>query len=382
MDPSATHRAKRRATWLWPTAFVIAVLVLAACSGSQTVSLGQSDLDETLEPVATEPQTPSPTPEPTPTDTTYSDEGIQKILEGSCASCHAPGGPGSESLTLATAQDALMFAGDIGIQTATSAMPPWPASDLSVAFTDDHSLAENEVASIRRWVDAGGLIDVDPDTPIVSTKPLRSIKNPDLVLTSAEGAYGGSPDVEDDYRCLVFDPELTDTEWILASHFEPDQTEVVHHGIISIASEELRSQATAKDAAEPGPGWTCYGGHGLSAAGGGYEFGIGGWAPGAQPATQPDGYAIPMRPGDFVVVQIHYHYENDAPADLSRMVFDLASDEDLSAVGGEYKTLDGALYLGPAEIPCVEGDTNPLCDRGAALDRVEELFGGFGRALP
>lgn len=365
-----------------PAAFVLAALVLAACSSSQNVSSGQAASEE--EAVATEAPTtvPSPTPEPTPQDTSYSDEGIHQILEGSCASCHAPGGPGSESMTLETAGDAVTYANDIGTQTVSLAMPPWPASDLSVAFVDDHSLAAGEVASIKRWVDAGGLIDVEPDTLIVATKPLRSIKDPDLVLTSAKGAYTGSVEVPDDYRCLVFDPELTETQWILASHFEPDQTEVVHHGIISIASEELREQAERMDAAEPGPGWTCYGGHGLSARGGGYEFGIDGWAPGNQPATQPDGYAIPLRPGDFVVVQIHYHYEDETPADLSRMVFDLASEEDLAAVGGEYSTLRRALYLGPAEIPCVEGDTNPLCDRDAALDRLEELFGGIGRALP
>ena len=170
--------------------------------------------------------------------------------------------------------------------------------------------------------------------------------------------------------------------WILASQFEPDQTEVVHHGIITLASAELRQQAEFWDSLEPGPGWTCYGGNGLSTADGGYEIGLGGWAPGAQPARRPPGYATPLNPGDFIVVQIHYHYDDDdIPADLSRMVFDLASPEEVEANGGSFAQLTSQLYLGAAEIPCVDGDTHPLCDRDAALDRVEELYGAFGRGL-
>ncbi|MDH3756173.1 MAG: hypothetical protein OEU32_20095, partial [Acidimicrobiia bacterium] len=173
-----------------------------------------------------------------------------------------------------------------------------------------------------------------------------------------------------------------ETEWILASHFEPDQVEVVHHGIIHLASEELRAEADAKDAAEPGPGWTCYGLGQLDDSNGGYQFRMAGWAPGAQPARQPAGYAIPLRPGDFLIVQVHYHFDEGAAPDLSRMVFDLASDDDLAAAGGSFDSLQGALYLGPAEIPCYEGDTDPLCDREVALERVRDLYGEFAAILP
>ncbi len=89
------------------------------------------------------------------------------------------------------------------------------------------------------------------------------------MVTSAKGPYQGSLAVRDDYRCLIFDPEITEPSWILASHFEPDQTEVVHHGIITLASAELRQQAEFWDSLDPGPGWTCYGGNGLSTADGG-----------------------------------------------------------------------------------------------------------------
>ncbi len=385
--------------FLWLLCGVLGIALLVAACGGDDDQTSTGTADEVIEPAADTVAAPSadageedPTAVTTDNDaandeaavddTTYSDLGIHAILEDNCATCHAPGGPGATHMELDTAVDAVVYAEDIALFTATREMPPWPASDLSVDFVDNHSLSDDQIASIQGWYEAGGSIDVDPDTPIVSTKPLRAIDDPDLVLTSANGPYQGSPEVVDDYRCLIFDPELDQTEWILSSQFVPDQVEVVHHGIISVASKELREQAEQFDAAEEGPGWTCYGGTGLRAANGGYEFRMGGWAPGAQPATQPDGYAIPLRPGDFVIVQIHYHFDNEAPPDLSSMVFDLADDADLAAAGGSFKTLRGQLYLGPAEIPCYEGDTDPLCDRSAALERVGDLYGRFGAALP
>jgi hypothetical protein len=285
-------------------------------------------------------------------------------------------------MELATAIDAVVYAEDIALYTATLEMPPWPASDISVPFKNDHSLDPQQIEDIQTWVAGGGSIDVDPETPIVSTQPLRSIEDPDLVLTSAKGPYQGSPAVLDDYRCLIFDPELEEDQWILSSHFEPDQVEIVHHGIITGAKAGLREQAEALDAAEEGPGWTCYGGTGLRNGPEGYEFRLGGWAPGGQPNTMPDGYGIPLEPGDFVVVQIHYHYDSEAPADLSRMVFDFAEEADIAAAGGSLGIPRGELYLGPAEIPCYEGDTHILCDRDAAMKRVHDLYGDFGAALP
>jgi hypothetical protein len=65
------------------------------------------------------------------------------------------------------------------------------------------------------------------------------------------------------------------------------------------------------------------------------------------------------------------------------MVFDFADPGEVAAQpGGRYKTLRSRLYLGPAEIPCYAGDTNPLCDRDVALQRVEDLYGRWAASLP
>lgn len=307
---------------------------------------------------------------------------IQPILERSCVSCHGTEQAGSDHVVLATAADAVREAGGMATYVEAKLMPPWPASTLSTSFRGDTTLSEGEIAAVLAWLDEGTPLDVDPATPLVSDSPPFFLDDPEIVMTSSGGAYSGDYGAVDDYRCLVFEPGTSDPEWIVGSHFVPDVTEVVHHGIITLASKELRDQAAWLDDSAPGPGWTCYGGTGLQTNEGGRLQRLGGWAPGGQPARPPEGYATALNPGDFVIVQIHYHYDGSAPADLSQFQLDLANDEEIAAVGGEFAQLTGALYLGPAEIPCYEGDTDPLCDRDAAVDRVRSLYGDFIGGLP
>lgn len=384
-----------------------AALVLVGCgsSGTSTAASAQGDASETTSEQSTsegdtsepesEPTTAgsdtaaTPAPEPTPrVDASIFSETVLPVLENACASCHNEGQAGADRLLLDTAADAQAGADGIRLLTVSRAMPPWPASDLGPDYYGDHSLTDDEIEAVVQWADGGAPIDVEPDTPIVSAQPPSFLSEEhgerDIVMTSASGPYTGSAETPDDYRCLIFEPGNDELEWVLATHFEADQVEVVHHGIISLVSASLREEAASLDAAEPGPGWTCYGGNGLGNPGSSTEEvrRAGGWAPGAPPSRRPAGYATPLYPGDFFVVQIHYHYQDEAPADLSRFVLDLASDEQIAEAGGEFATLRSQLYLGPAEIPCYEGDTHPLCDRDAALARVRDLYGGFTAALP
>lgn len=307
---------------------------------------------------------------------------IQPILERSCVSCHSPEQAGSDHVVLATAADAVSEAGGIATYVEARLMPPWPASVLSAPFKGDVTLSEGEITAVVAWLNEGTPLDVDPATPLVSASSPSFLEDPEIVMTSSGGAYAGDYGAVDDYRCLVFEPGTTEQEWIVGSHFVPDVTEVVHHGIITLASKELRDQAEWLDGSAPGPGWTCYGGTGLQTNEGGRLQRLAGWAPGAQPARPPAGYATALDPGDFVIVQIHYHYDGSAPADLSQFQLDLASDEEIAEVGGEFALLTGSRYLGPAEIPCYDGDTDPLCSRDAAVERVRNLYGEFIGGLP
>ena len=203
----------------------------------------------------------------------------------------------------------------------------------------------------------------------------------DVVTTSAE-PYAGSTDQPDDYRCLINDPELTETRWLRAYDFEPDQREIVHHAIVFLVSKGLREQAEEIDRRDDAPGWECFTLTSIQETGSESVDQVLGWAPGRQPIVYEPGTGLKMEAGDFLVVQVHYNYDEDAPLDRSRMVLDFASPAEVEAAGGSFTSVDGGVYLGPAEIPCTADEEGPLCDRAVALEQAREKYGIVAGFIP
>ncbi len=306
---------------------------------------------------------------------------ILPIVADHCARCHNTGGPGYSTWELDTVADVADIAADIDLLTHAGYMPPWPASDESVAFVDDWSLTTAELAEIRAWVDEGATIDVPADTPVVATETDIPPFEQDVVMGPIE-PYQGSTDRRDDYRCLIYDPEITEPTWARGYWFVADQIEVVHHAIITKASAQTRAEADRRDAAEPGAGWTCYtGGNSLD----GPTERAYGWAPGGQGSFFGDDAGQLLEPGDYFVVQIHYHFDHEAPVDASQFIVDLHEPEVVEANGGELVRLRPQLYLGPAEIPCpTDAPTfgTPQCERENELDRLQRDYGRISRFIP
>lgn len=291
---------------------------------------------------------------------------IAPMLAANCASCHVPGEVGAEAWTLEDAGDAAEVAGGLALVTETRFMPPWPASDDGIELAHDRSLDADAIATIRAWVDAGALLDVDADTPIEAPEPAEPL-GADVHLTSSE-PYEGTPEITNDYRCFVLDPGLTEQAWVAGYEFVPDRDEVVHHAVAFTADASLRDRIDAVDRAADGTGWPCYGGTGL--AGGGAPLGGSGttqfmaWAPGQGPTRFPSGTAMQLGPGDLVILQIHYHFAHSAPPDRSGMHLDLVD-------GTGLRPVSFGVFLAPAEIPCRAGiEEGPLCDREAAYGRA------------
>ncbi|MGA9278742.1 MAG: hypothetical protein WBV89_17445 [Ilumatobacter sp.] len=300
------------------------------------------------------------------------------ILESNCASCHTGDGPGVAHLRLDTAGEITDF--DVEYMSAVvdvGYMPPWPADDGDVEFHGDRRLDDADRATMATWADEGGILDVDPATPIAATATSRNILDRDIVMTALP--YKGQADADkDDYRCQIYDPQITESGYVESFGIEPDRTEVVHHALLFHADASSRPAADQVDAASDDVGWSC---SGLAGFGGpGDVDQVMSWAPGQEPTELPDGVGIPVEPGDFFVVQIHYHYEpewNDLPPDESSLVLDLADDAAIAAAGGAFDPLELTLYLGPAEIPCSAEETGPLCDREAARAQLIEEQGPF-----
>ena len=304
---------------------------------------------------------------------------VQPVLEASCATCHQPGGSGSGTWELATAADASRIASGIGLATESRYMPPWLASDQGVALKHSPRLSDKDLAAVSEWVKAGGPLDVDPATRIEADDVDGPQLRTDMELKLPE-PYTGSVDKENDYRCFIMDPKLTEPAAITGYQFKPDQLPIVHHALVYRVRASSRPGLEQAEARDDKPGWECFGsinvaGAGLSPTGmgGGVDL-LMGWAPGQPPSIFPEGAAIHLEPGDLLVTQMHYHVSEDPPPDQSAM--------DLQLAQGDPAALDDiavSTYLAPAEIPCLPEDAGVArCDRDEEIKALATEYGPQG----
>ncbi|MEL6891025.1 MAG: hypothetical protein AAFP84_05490, partial [Actinomycetota bacterium] len=133
---------------------------------------------------------------------------VAPIVERSCASCLTGSGPGSQHVVMDTAEMVAASSGAMEIVAESGFMPPWPASDDSVAFQHDWSLTDVERETIAAWHAVGAPLDVEPTTPIEPSDRRTVLEDPDIVV-DADGTYDGELNQPDEYRCFVFDPGIT-----------------------------------------------------------------------------------------------------------------------------------------------------------------------------
>ena len=342
--------------WRW---WIVGLLVvaLASCGGDS-----DDDADAAGSTTTAPPPTEAPVVATGAEDVSFSRD-VAPVLAETCARCHTGDGPGTPHFLLETAQDAADNALFISDMVEIRAMPPWPASDHGVDFVGDWSLDDDQIAAIVAWNRAGGPLDVEPTTTF-EPATRNTLTDADVTLAPATGGYDGEAGQPDEYRCFVYDPELDETAWLEAFEFVPDRTEVVHHAVGYLLDGSQRAAAAARDGEDGQPGWSCFGSSGL-----GRDELFLGWAPGQGPTVLPEGSGMRLHAGDFLVVQVHYHFESDAPEDRSEMRLRWSDDPSPDVV-----TVQS--YFAPAEIPCGPDEAGPLCDRDAA---IADAIGKYGR---
>lgn len=317
------------------------------------------------EPVATDPP-PTDPPAETSSGVTYS-EHIKPIVSQVCASCHTGNGPGTQHVRFDTAGQVARTSFGIAIVVEERYMPPWPASDIGIEYKRDWSLSDEEIATILEWDAAGSPLDVDPEEPVVAANGVVGIDEPDVVAL-ASGAYDGEFGQPDEYRCFVYDPQVDEASFASRMQFIPEQTAVVHHAIGFLLNAEDRAGVDELDGADGNGGWTCFGfSPGRSA-----EL-VFAWAPGQTSTDFPDGTGLELQPGDFFVIQTHYHFDVEAPADQSTFAIEWAD-----TTGAPVVPVNLSTYLAPAEIPCGPDESGPLCDRDAARAEAIAKYGPSG----
>jgi hypothetical protein len=119
-------------------------------------------------------------------------------------------------------------------------------------------------------------------------------------------AYTPDANLEDDYHCFVLDPGLGATKELIGFETRPGVQAEVHHVLVFAAK---RTEALALDQANPGVGWRCFAGSGISGA-----SLVGAWVPGTPPLAYPEGTGIPIEVDQVLVMQIHYNTTSVTPA--------------------------------------------------------------------
>jgi hypothetical protein len=237
------------------------------------------------------------------------DKDIAPIVFKNCAVCHRAGEVAPFSLL--TYHDVSKRAKQIARVTGERIMPPWKAEAGFGEFANDRHLTAQQIAVIQQWAASGmaeGSAADLPPTPKFSEG--WTLGTPDVVLEPDED-YTLAADGPDLYRCFVVPTKLTEDRYISAIEVRPGNRKVVHHVIVHF---DTTGKARELDAADPGPGYTSFGGIGFKSGGT-----IGGWAPGNYPSFLPEGVGRFLPKNADLVLQVHYHRSGKAETDRTKV---------------------------------------------------------------
>jgi len=242
-----------------------------------------------------------------PESITYAHD-IAPIMNERCVTCHRSGEVAPFSLE---AYDVVRrHAREIAGVTKSRLMPPWKA-DSHGEFEDERRLTAGQIDTIQKWVEGGMPEGNKADLPAPPKfKPGWKLGEPDAVLEASEDFHipAEGPDI---YRCFVIPAQYAENRYVAAMDVRPGTASVVHH---VIAYLDTSGKARQLDAADPGPGYTSYGGIGVEASGA-----LGGWAPGITPHMLPQGVGVELPKGADIVLQVHYHPTGKAETDRTRV---------------------------------------------------------------
>ncbi|TKC97918.1 hypothetical protein [Polyangium fumosum] len=246
--------------------------------------------------------TEDPRGTPITTGPTYYKD-IAPLVAEQCAGCHQEGRIGQFSLL--DASMAAQMAQAMAAATKARTMPPMPVNNDGSCNTYKNArwLSDEEISLFERWASAGApLGDVaDAPPPPVDDKPKMTgeVAGFDLGVDYTPHPADDQPD---DYRCFIVDPGLATDAFITGYDIQPGDARVVHHvALFALPNAEIEAGAAALDAAEEGPGYTCFGGPGVPASV------LGAWAPGTGATLFPAGTGIRYVGGRKLVVQMHYN---------------------------------------------------------------------------
>jgi hypothetical protein len=295
---------------------------------------------------------------------------VRALIEQKCVGCHQEGNIGPLPLTSYAEVYAVRAAVAASVQSGS--MPPWKASSECNDYLNDFSLSMEEREKLLGWIEQGAEEGAEEAYVPAASAPEPFVESLELALPEPYTPQGAP----DDYRCLLVEwPEAT-TQFVTGLRMVPDRLDLLHHVIAYVAAPEQAEDYRAMDAAEPGPGYTCFGGpNAVGAQASGRPFQIGGWVPGSPGGPFPEGTGIEIAPGSLLILQMHYNSLSAHPGpDQSRIQLRLADRVDKPAM--TFLALDPR-WLAPGGMPIAAGEPSTVHE---SIIDVTRLFGPLGGA--
>ncbi|MDC0716462.1 monooxygenase [Nannocystis bainbridge] len=276
---------------------------------------------------------------------------VAPIVAAHCVECHQQGGIGPFPLT--TYEEVAPHAGAIAEVTAGRSMPPFNLDNSGACntFAGARWLADDDLATLDAWAQAGA-----PAGPAVAPEPAPApawqLDRVDLTLAMPE-PYTPDPGEDDVYRCFILDPQLDHDAFVVAFAVRLGRRSMVHHlTLYALDAAEDEAEAAALDAADAGPGYTCFGDPLVPSR---WLVGTG---PGDPGGRLPEGTGLRMAAGRQAVLQMHYNQVHGAGSDQTAIDLQLAAS--VAHEASVKRVEDAYLELPPGRPAVVESDTREL----------------------
>jgi hypothetical protein len=171
---------------------------------------------------------------------------VAPILQEKCQNCHRKGS--MAPMSLVTYEETRPWAKSIKERVVTRNMPPWHL-DKTVGiqhFQNDMSLADNQIAVLARWVDAGAPLGDPKDMPPPKQWPNddswqleKQFGKPDFILKSEP--YTMPAKGQDVWFRPLTPIPVTEPRWVRAVEMRPGTLagrRITHHALAYLQQEE------------------------------------------------------------------------------------------------------------------------------------------------
>jgi tetratricopeptide (TPR) repeat protein/mono/diheme cytochrome c family protein len=228
---------------------------------------------------------------------------IAPILFANCAACHHVGGAGPFGLV--EYQEVKKRARQIVTVTASRYMPPWLPEPGYGDFADARRLSDEQIETIRRWVEQGMIEGDKSDLPPAPGFPAPDkdawqLGQPDLIVEMPQ-PYTLPAETTDVFRNFVIPLPITKTRYVKAVEFLPGDKKIFHHANILV---DRTGGARRRDEQDSEIGFD-----GMDVAIESESFDPDShflfWKPGSAPWVEPDGLAWIAAPGTDLVLNLH-----------------------------------------------------------------------------